>query len=365
MVSRRNLLLGGGTLAVVGIGTAAFVVRNMGSMGEYEAAAAAIRAPLPSMPQPADLVRYATLAASGHNTQPWRFRIRDTGIDILPDLARRTAVVDPDDHHLYASLGCAAENLSIAAAATGRTGQLSFDPAGDGSLTYAFGDGPAGESVLFDAIPLRQSTRGDYDGQPVAGADLQKLAAAAAVPGVDMVLLTERTRIDTLRDLVLAGNAAQLADPDFVRELKASLRFSPRRAIATGDGLFSVSSGNPALPEWLGPLMFDLVFTADAENARYAAQIDSSAGVAVFVAEKDDPEHWVRAGRACQRFALQASALGIRHAFVNQPVEVASFRPELAALVGLPGRRPNLVMRFGYGPTLPYSMRRPVPAVLA
>ena len=70
-------------------------------------------------------------------------------------------------------------------------------------------------------------------------------------------------------------------------------------------------------------------------------------------------------GRACQRFALQATALGLKHAFVNQPVEVTNLRPELAALVCMPGRRPDIVMRFGYGPTLPFSARRPVEAVLA
>ena len=90
----------------------------------------------------------------------------------------------------------------------------------------------------------------------------------------------------------------------------------------------------------------------------------SSSGVAVFVSQRDDRDHWVRAGRACQRFALQATALGLKHAFVNQPVEVASLRPELAALVGMPGRRPDIVMRFGYGPVLPFSARRPVQATL-
>ena len=92
---------------------------------------------------------------------------------------------------------------------------------------------------------------------------------------------------------------------------------------------------------------------------------DSAAGVAVFVAHKDDREHWVLAGRACQRFALQATALGLKHAFINQPVEVASLRPELATLVGFPGRRPDIVMRFGYGVALPFSARRSVNAVLA
>lgn len=85
----------------------------------------------------------------------------------------------------------------------------------------------------------------------------------------------------------------------------------------------------------------------------------------MFVSEHDDKEHWVQAGRACQRFALQATALGLKHAFLNQPVEVGGLRPELASLVGLAGRRPDIVMRFGYGAPLPYSPRRPVPAVLA
>ena len=55
-----------------------------------------------------DLVRYATLAASSHNTQPWRFKLEPARITILSDLTRRCPAVDPDDHHLYASLGCAA-----------------------------------------------------------------------------------------------------------------------------------------------------------------------------------------------------------------------------------------------------------------
>jgi nitroreductase len=112
-------------------------------------------------------------------------------------------------------------------------------------------------------------------------------------------------------------------------------------------------------------MMFDLTFNAKAENAKYARQINSSSGLAVFVAQQADRQGWVEVGRACQRFALQATALGLQVCFVNQPVEVPSFRPELASLVGAPGRRPDIVMRFGRGPTLPFSPRRRVEAVLA
>lgn len=360
-MDRRNLLIGaGGALLLAGAG--AYGWRSaVGSMADYHAYADRLRADLPENPEIVDLIRYATLAANSHNTQPWRFRIGDGVIDVLPDSSRRTPVVDPDDHHLFISLGCAAENLMIAATSRGRPGELTVGPEG---LRYDFTTGSARPDPLLAAIPVRQSTRGDYDGRPVPVADLDSLRQAAQMPGVRLVLLTERPQIDQLRDLVVAGNDAQMTDPAFRTELKHWLRFNPRSAMAAGDGLFSASTGNPLLPDRLGGLAFDLFVRASAESARYARQIDSSAGIAVFLAEREDSAHWVAVGRACQRFALTATSLGLKHAFVNQPVEVARFRPELAALIGEAGSRPDIVMRFGYGPALPPSSRRPVAAVL-
>ena len=364
-MNRRNVVIAGGALALAGAGAAYAGLRQMGMMEEYNTSVAAMRTALSEHPETLDFIRLATLAPNSHNTQPWRFRIGAEHVEILPDFSRRTPAVDPDNHHLFVSLGCAAENLALAAGVSGRPGALSFNPTNDGSVMLTFGGEPTVNSALFDAIPQRQSTRAEYDGRPVGPPALRALAIAAEMPGIDLVLITDRPQIDRVRDLVLAGNSAQMADAAFVRELKSWLRFSPRQALATGDGLFSATTGNPTLPSWLGPLVLDMVFKADAENDKYARQLRSSAGVAVFVSARDDKEHWVRAGRACQRFALQATALGLKHAFVNQPVEVASLRPELAALVGMTGRRPDIVMRFGYGPALPYSARRPVEAVLA
>ncbi|MGV1914250.1 Acg family FMN-binding oxidoreductase [Rhizobium sp. 22-785-1] len=362
-MNRRQILIGTGaaTLALAGASYAEW--RQMGSLEAYEKSVAAMRSPFAARPETRELIRAATLAPSGHNTQPWVFSAEADAIRIHPDLSRRTPIVDPDDHHLFVSLGCAAENLAITGNAMGRSGALSFD-ATERTVSYAFGDAPPGDPALFDAIAKRQSTRADYDGRRVSAADLKRLETAAAVPGITLVVLTEPSVVAPVRDMVIAGNDLQMGDPAFIRELKAWLRFSPRQALRLGDGLFSAASGSPSLPDWLGPKLFDLSFNAAAENEKYARHLNSSAGVAVFVSDKDDSDHWFRAGRACQRFSLQATALGLKTAFVNQPVEVASLRPELASLVGLAGRRPDLVMRFGYGSELPYSARRPVQAVL-
>ena len=310
-----------------------------------------------------ELVRCATLAPSSHNTQCWKFAIEDGAITILPDLSRRCPAVDPDDHHVFVSLGCAAENLIQAALAHGLNAEPSFDATRD-TVRVTLAPAAAQASPLFNAIPARQCTRGDYDGQPLSSTELNLLERAGTSNGVRMHLLTERPAMERVLEYVVQGNTAQLADPAFVKELKTWIRFNGTAATRTRDGLFSVSSGNPAIPTWLGNLAFGWFFTPKGENDKNARQVRNSAGIAVFVGQAADKAHWVEVGRCYERFALQATALGIRNAFLNQPVEVAAVRSPFAAALGLNGQRPDLVVRFGRGPTLPQSLRRPVQAVL-
>jgi hypothetical protein len=310
-----------------------------------------------------ELVRCATLAPSSHNTQCWKFALEDKAITILPDLSRRCPAVDPDNHHVFVSLGCAAENLVQAAWAHGFKAETRFDATRD-AVRVTLTPTPAQASPLFNAIPARQCTRGDYDGKPLSSEELDLLERAGTSNGVRMLLLTERPAMERVLEYVVQGNTAQMADPAFIKELKTWIRFNRKDAVRTRDGLFSVTSGNPAIPSWLGDLAFGWFFTTRGENDKVARQIRSSAGIAVFVGQVADMAHWVEVGRCYERFALQATALGIRNAFLNQPLEVPSVRSPFADAIGLTGQRPDLVVRFGRGPALPQSLRRPVQAVL-
>jgi hypothetical protein len=312
-----------------------------------------------------ELVRYATLAPSSHNTQCWKFRLEDGAISILPDLSRRCPAVDPDDHHLYVSLGCAAENLIQAARAGGLEGHAGFDAAGGNARRVALEPASPVASTLFQAIPERQTTRGEYDGRPVALQELKLLAKAGAGGGVQVILLTERQAMEKVLEYVVQGNTAQMNDPAFVEELKKWIRFSDAEAVRTGDGLYAASSGNPTAPTWLGSLLFSVFFTPGSENDKYAKHVRSSAGIAIFASDTPGPARWTEVGRCYQRFALQSAALDIRNAMLNQPVEVPALRPQFAAYLGVGTHRPDLVVRFGRGPKLPASLRRPVEAVLA
>jgi hypothetical protein len=312
-----------------------------------------------------ELIRYATLAPSSHNTQCWKFALdgRANTMTILPDWSRRCPAVDPDDHHLFVSLGCAVENLVQAALAHGLKGEVSFDAARD-AVQVVLTPVKAETTSLFKAIVTRQCTRGDYDGKPLSSADLAQLERAGSSSSVRMLFVTGGMAMERVLEQVVAANTAQMADPAFVKELKAWIRFNGADAVRTRDGLFSAASGNRTVPAWLGERAFSWFFTAKNENEKYARQIRSSAGIAVFVGQQADKAHWVEVGRCYERFALQATALGIKNAFVNQPVEVAAIRPHFSSVLGLGAQRPDLIVRFGRGPAMPRSLRRPVDAVL-
>lgn len=312
------------------------------------------------------LIVSATLAASSHNSQPWLFDVDHDTIRILPDFQRRCPVVDPDDHHLFVSLGCAAENLAVAAGSAG------FDPVieiqslkpATTTIDVRLVRGSTNNSPLSTAIAQRHCTRAAYDGRTVSSADLVLLEQAARGVGVSPILLTDSAAKANVADWVAQGNTTQLEDPSWRKELVSWLRFNEREARRFLDGLWSRTTGNPDVPRALGKLGLPLFLNPRVQNGKDVPWTRGSAGVMVFVSEEDEPRHWIEVGRCYERFALQATALGICSTFINQPVEVSALRQQFSDWLGTGVRRPDLVVRFGYGPPMPRSLRRPVRDVL-
>jgi len=309
-----------------------------------------------------ELVRYATLAANGHNTQPWKFALRDDSIEIHPDASRRLPVVDPDDRELWISLGCALENLLVAARATGYAAAVTYPGAAEFIGVRLEADAPQ-SSPLFDAIPSRQTTRSVYDGRPAPAADLDRLQAMPLEPGITLRFVTDPVDMATVADYVAQGNRRQYADRAFVSELIAWLRFNKKEALSSLDGLYSRCSGNPEVPRWLGRMFVSSTQPqqqADADTKK----LRSSPGAVVVASDADDKVAWVRTGQVYERLALQMTALGIQSALLNQPIEAAELRGPFQSALGLGQAAPQLLLRYGYAAALPRSLRRPVEQVL-
>lgn len=309
-----------------------------------------------------ELVRYATLAPNGHNTQPWKFAIKENAIEIHPDLTRHLPAVDPNERELWISLGCALENLIVSARATGYEAEVTYPDAVDFIRIDLTTNAPQG-GTLFDAIPLRQNIRSEYDGQPIKTSDLDDIQTLPLEPDVALHFVSSPADIEKVLEYVNQGNLIQYADQAFVDELIHWLRFNKKEALFSLDGLYSLCTGNPEVPGWLGRMIVAGIKPQGQADAD-AKKLRSSPGAVVVASDSEDKTAWVRTGQVYERMALKMTSLNIKSAFLNQPIEVTEVRGQFQNAMGLGTALPQLLVRFGYADVMPFSVRRAVEQVL-
>ena len=310
-----------------------------------------------------ELVRCATLAASGHNAQPWRFAMRSGVIRMYADYSRRLPVVDPHDRELWISLGCALENLLITARVEGYEGHVTYPAPGADFINIRLGPAVARSTPLFDAIRFRQNTRRPYDGRPIAAAILRELERLPVQTGIHLQILTVDGEREAVLEFIREGDAHQFADQAFVDELLAWIRFNKPEAVETRDGLYARCTGNPDVPRWLGSLV---VRTSGAmrQSRTDEAAIRSSAGFIAIISDQNDIASWIDTGRTYERLALAMTTRNIRSAFLNQPIEVPELRSQFQRHLNIGTAWPQLLLRFGYADLMPHSLRRPIEEML-
>lgn len=306
------------------------------------------------------IIKYAAKAPSGHNTQPWKFKIEDNSIAILPDFTRALPVVDSDNHALYISLGCALENLLIAAHHFGFNTQTTIHNGNKFSfiqINLAVAETKR-HHALFDCITKRQVTRNQYSKDKIQDDKLNALFGDIAEKGVRIKKFVEKKEIEQLIPFIIEGSNRQFKNKQFKKELVSWIRFNKKAVQQTGDGLWASSMGFPNIPRWFGYFVMMFLTSAQSEAKRWKKLIEQSAGFALFSVEKNDAKHWIKLGQTFQRFRLKATQLNICHSHANMPCEEEAVRKKLVNHFGLTGQTLLLLVRFGYSELLPYSYRR-------
>ncbi|WP_372621181.1 Acg family FMN-binding oxidoreductase [Falsiroseomonas sp.] len=314
------------------------------------------------------LLNYAVLAPSGHNTQPWLFRLRgDDLLELRADRSRALPVVDPADRALTISCGAALANLRHAAAALGEALEVTVLPdPGDRDLLAAIrGLGPCpaapASARLLRAITARRTTRFAFAPDPVPEPlRVEAIAAAEEAGAARLHWFDAPARRHALAALVAEGDRIQMADPAFRHELSAWMR---SRRGAGRDGLSGAAFGMPDLFTFAAALVVRTFDMGAGQAARDQELAEGSPALAVLATPGDTPRDWIATGEALQRTLLAVTAGGFTASFLNQSIEVASLRPRLAAELGEPGV-PQILLRIGRGPRPIAAVRRPVREVL-
>ena len=303
------------------------------------------------------LIRYAVLAPSGHNTQPWSFKITPDGVEVYADLERRLPFVDGANRELYMSVGAAITNLRVAAAHFGFETSVLYQPQAGELLPAALVAiretccPDSASSRLFSAITVRRTNRQPYTDRPIDDAALARLCdfIDEVSDTVRFVLPHDHHRA---AQLVAEGDRTLMDNDAFRRELAAWMRTNETDADdgMCGDG-FGIPGPLSALTPWIMRSV-DIGETA----ARHDRALAENAPGMVVITSDDDRVAVIRAGETLERLLLLLTTLGIQYSFLNQPVEVDSLRRELWSMIRST-KPPQLLLRIGY--TTP--VRRPMP----
>jgi hypothetical protein len=331
---------------------------------------------------PLGLVRAAILAANPYNSQPWLFRVSGSSIDVLADPGRNIGAIDPFRREMYAGVGCALENLVLAAEAGGYRPEVRLlpDPANPAHAAgVALAPGKASLGDLYGAIPRRHTNRGPYDpSRPVAVEVLRELEDLAG-EGTRVFWFAAGADRKRVGDLIVSATEAIVADREQSEASARWLRFRWADVQRHRDGVTVDTSVRPAsmrvAAKMLPPLSREqgdrFWLTATRESI-----VPTAAGFGILaVRDADDNADRLRGGRAWQRLHLRATTHGLAMQPLSQLTERAdrersagtepSFGRALRSLTGTLDWQALMVFRFGY-PTEEALMspRRPVEWVL-
>ncbi|MFC4549850.1 nitroreductase family protein, partial [Halorussus sp. GCM10023401] len=317
------------------------------------------------------LLRYAVLAPSSHNTQPWLFTVSDDRVEVYADRDRWLTVADPDKRELFLSVGAALENLLVAAEHFGMGHDVEYFPGSESNhaatvtlserdrsddtdeSTSARESASAHESAspnessprdsrLFDAIPRRRTNSGRYQERTIPREDLRALRELCVEEDIAVQFVTDPADKGAVADLVERATRRQFADPAYRREL----------ARWVGRGAFGDS-----FPEAkVGKVLLRYLNVGRQQGRSDAALVRDSPVLVVIRTVGDRRTAWVRAGQVFERASLLATVLGLQTHPMSAPLEEPALRRELSDLLGAAddGREwpPQHLFRLGYGKTI-------------
>jgi hypothetical protein len=324
----------------------------------------------------AEAIALASRAPSIHNTQPWRWQLAASSLQLHADPTRRLAVADPTGRSMLISCGATLHHLRVAMAARGWASEIIRLPSEDASgvpptflasLVFDPADPTADDLALAAAIPKRRTDRRSMSSWPVSDERIAKLVGVAAQQGA--VLQPLLAPLDAAIWDRLARRVARhrRVDPAYLAEIQAWLR------LGAEDADFSADDGIP-VANLLSP--HDDVWGVDPPDRfpdgrlpNALAEGEPPVSVPLLITtSSDDALSRLRAGEALSAVLLESARCGLATRLDSQPIEVGLTRTVLERQLLNSTRSPQLLVRVGWPASseeVPATPRREVDEVLA
>jgi hypothetical protein len=313
-------------------------------------------------------VRYAILAPSGHNTQPWAFEVHEESLNLYADRTRALPVIDPEDRELIISCGAALTNLLVAMKYFGFEPNVDYLPKENdndllATVTIKARDYQPTDldTTLFKAIRNRRTNRLPFAEEVIDGYTKQKLHSIVSEDkDVNFTIIEDANLKEELTKLIEQGDKIQAQNKSFCRELAQWVH--PNRSNSK-DGIPGYAFGMGDLISFGSPFFIGNLNWGDIQAGRDRNLIKGSPVLALMETKTDKPLDWVKTGVALSKLLLRASSQGIAASYLNQPLEVPELFQKLKDMLGN-DTCPQMILRMGYGKEVKSTPRRDVEDVI-
>jgi nitroreductase len=304
------------------------------------------------------LLRYAILAPSTKNSQPWAFSVQGSRVHLLADLRRSQPIADPGERELYISLGCALENLLVAAEHFGfRHGLTYFPEPGNRQLAATVVFAPGGvpsharAGATLSAIVRRHNDNSVFREAAVPEQLRLRLLACCVEPDLRVHLTDDPHFRRWIDALTLEADRVEFADSAFRKELGYWI----------GQGVF----GDKPFKAQVGRLAVSRLNLGEPVAQQDHAILESAALLGLVTGSGDSHLVHLRSGQLFERIWLTATAMGVSVHPMSQTMRRLELRAAVGELLPVPGWIPQHLFRVGFSSRQEeHTPRRPVEDVL-
>lgn len=309
----------------------------------------------------------ASLAPSGHNTQPWRVeRTAPFHWTVCNDRSRWLPAVDPTQRETVLSLGAFLQTLELAAGALGYACQFSLLAATNQDERLMTVTLTKANASHFDTqkIVTRRTLRSGHLPDKLKSDDVRFLTAEAA--GFIHYFSNDSKENRWLNEQTIEANRIQSFRDDAQHEQSEWMRFSTTTAKQHMDGLTTASMEIEGFSGWALRNFYgkdDVMKKGFLEKGidKVVAQVKQSAGWLVITSKDNSVESLVETGRRLQRLWLNLRERNIAVHPMTQILEESATQKAVGSSIGLDGNI-QFLLRTGYVKDYPppVSLRRPV-----
>lgn len=316
------------------------------------------------------LLKFGVLAPSSHNTQAWQFSINNNEIIIAPDFSRELKASDTNNRQLYISLGCALQNILIAADYYGYKTDYDIKKSLDEKsylirikLKRESDNEPAKKSNHFiDLIKNRVTNRNKHKLSNIL--DFSFISEIGNKYGEDFKvdLIEDREQLLKIADLSIKAGIEATGNKNFRKELSRYVKNNTTRSY-TGMPCFGM--GIPTPISYFAPIMIKFFNMNKLSEKSDRELLEKHTQSFLIISSKTDNEaSWIMTGKIYQEISLEALGRGLDTSPMAGIIQIGNFHKNLQKILNT-DFRPQFFCRLGQatGQTR-HSPRLPLESVL-